>query len=277
MSASVPSDTSLYASGQSQPVWPPKEPLALINDNFVPARHGHPPAGTVPDEIVPTDAKKPKLFDSVKLPHSPLTLKNRAIVSPMCQYSAKDGHLSPYHIAHLGQFALHGVGAIMVEASGVTAAGRITPQDAGIYSDEHIKSHASVVSTLKSISEGLTVGCQLAHAGRKASTWSPCHRGERKQPHYVTDSEGGWEKDVIAPSAIPYGEGHITPRELTTEQVIEVRDQFIAAAKRAFDAGYDFVEVHSAHVSSLFIASQSSTHSHTLSLSYTHTLTHRVT
>lgn len=241
------SDTSHYASGQSQPVWPADKPLGLRNANFVPARLGHPPAGVVPEEILPEGQKKPKLFESAKLPHSTLTLKNRVVVSPMCQYSAKDGHLSPYHIAHLGQFALHGVGSIMVEASGVTAAGRITPDDAGIWSDEHIESHASVVSALKSISEGLTVGVQLAHAGRKASTWSPYHRGEKKNPAYVTDSEGGWEKDVVGPSALSYGKGHLVPRELTTDQVVEIREQFIKAADRAFAAGYDFVETHAAH------------------------------
>lgn len=165
----------------------------------------------------------------------------------MCQYSARDGFPSPYHLAHLGQFALHGVGTIMVEASGVTAAGRITPQDLGIWKDEHIAAHASLCSSLKSFTEGLTVGIQLAHAGRKASTWSPFHRGERKNKNYVTDAEGGWEKDVVAPSALPYGQGWLVPQELSTEGVQEFIQQWLAAARRAFAAGYDFVEIHSAH------------------------------
>lgn len=240
-------DTVRYASGQGPATWPADKPLQVLNSNFVPARYGHPPAGVVPEEIVPDGATRPVLFDSVKLPHSSLVLKNRVVVSPMCQYSARDGHLSPYHIAHLGQFALHGVGTIMVEASGVTPAGRITPQDAGLWSSEHVKSHASVVSVLKSISEGLTVGVQLAHAGRKASTWSPYHRGERKQQHYVTDSEGGWEKDVVAPSALPFGDGHLVPRELSTSEMQQLRDDFIKSADYAFEAGYDYIELHSAH------------------------------
>ncbi|CAO1632165.1 unnamed protein product [Sympodiomycopsis kandeliae] len=241
------SDTGRFAAGQLDPVWPADKPLEVYSSNYVPARLGHPPTGTVPDEIVPAQSKKPLLFESIKLPHSDITLKNRVVVSPMCQYSCKDGHLTPYHIAHLGQFALHGVGTIVVEASGVTAAGRITPQDAGIWSDEHIASHASVVSTLKAIAPGVTVVLQLAHAGRKASTWSPYHRGEKKNKNHVTDAEGGWEKEVLAPSPIAYNEGHIVPQEMSTAQVEEVRDQFIQASHRAFKAGYDGIEVHSAH------------------------------
>lgn len=169
------------------------------------------------------------------------------IVSPMCQYSSKDGFLTPYHLAHLGSFALHGAGTIIVEASAVTAAGRITPQDAGIWKDEHIASHASIVSSLKTMSAGLTVGIQLAHAGRKASTWSPYHRGDKKQQHYVTTAEGGWEEEVVAPSAIAYDEGHITPKELSTQAVKDLIQDFIQGARRAFKAGYDAVEIHSAH------------------------------
>lgn len=165
----------------------------------------------------------------------------------MCQYSVVDGYPSPYHLAHLGSFALHGAGTIVVEASGITPAGRITPQDLGIYKDDHIPAHTSLVSALKSFTEGLTVGIQLAHAGRKASTWSPFHRGERKVKEYVTDEEGGWVKDVVAPSALSWGKGWITPHALTTEEVKEVQAQFVAAAGRAFEAGYDFVELHAAH------------------------------
>lgn len=165
----------------------------------------------------------------------------------MCQYSANDGHLTPYHLAHLGSFALHGAGTIMVEASGVTAAGRITPQDAGIYTDEHIASHASIVSSLKTFTEGLTVGLQLAHAGRKASTWSPFYRGEHKHAEYVTKEEGGWPDEVVGPSALAYGEGWLKAKELSNQEVKDVVKQFVEGARRAFKAGYDFVEIHSAH------------------------------
>lgn len=204
----------------------------------------------------------------------PATPCSTSVVSPMCQYSARNGVPTPYHLAHLGQFALHGAGTIMVEASGVTAAGeeeqrpydssdhplnsvtrtpplsigRITPQDLGIWSDEQIPAHASLVTSLKSFTEDLTVGVQLAHAGRKSSTWSPFYRGDRKSPHYVSDAEGGWEKDTVGPSPIPYGEGWLTPRELTTQELQDIIQAFVVAARRAFnECGYDFVEVHSAH------------------------------
>lgn len=210
--------------------------------------------------------------DSQLAPATPCSI---SVVSPMCQYSARNGVPTPYHLAHLGQFALHGAGTIMVEASGVTAAGeqreklydhprhlslttltrisplrtgRITPQDLGIWSDEQIPAHASLVTSLKSFTEDLTVGVQLAHAGRKSSTWSPFYRGDRKSPHYVSDSEGGWEKDTVGPSPIPYGEGWLTPRELTTQELQDIIQAFVVAARRAFnECGYDFVEVHSAH------------------------------
>lgn len=157
---------TVYASGQEDPKWPADKPLALCLDNFVPVRLHHPPPGTVPDEIVPEGEKKPKLFESLQLPVTKsLTLKNRIVVSPMCQYSSNDGFVTPYHLAHLGSFALHGAGTIMIEASGVTPQGRITPQDCGIYKDEQIPALTSLVSALKSFTEGLTVGIQLAHAG----------------------------------------------------------------------------------------------------------------
>ncbi|PWN88379.1 FMN-linked oxidoreductase [Acaromyces ingoldii] len=242
-----PSQSTSYASGQQAPKWPADKPLALQINHFSPVREGHPPPGTVPDEIVAEGEERPLLFHSVQLPVSRLTLKNAIVVSPMCQYSVVDGYPSPYHLAHLGSFALHGAGTIMVEASGVTSAGRITPQDLGIYKDDHIPAHTSLVSALKSFTEGLTVGVQLAHAGRKASTWSPFHRGERKVKEYVTDEEGGWTKEVVAPSALAWGKGWITPRALSTAEVKEVQKQFVDAAARAFESGYDFVELHAAH------------------------------
>lgn len=238
------SPTDALVAGQSKPVWSGSEPLALLNDHYVPARIGYPPPGTVPDDILPAGVSRPKLFDSVDLPHSKLKLKNRAIVSPMCQYSSDDGFITPYHLAHLGSFALHGAGTIMIEASAVTPEGRITPQDVGIWKDEHIVAHSSLLSSLKAISAGLTVGIQLAHAGRKASDWSPYYRGDRKNRHYITRAEGGWDDNVVAPSALPYDEGHITPKELTTQEVKDLVQNFFEGARRAFKAGYDFVEVH---------------------------------
>lgn len=165
----------------------------------------------------------------------------------MCQYSCVDGFVTPYHLAHLGSFALHGAGTICVEAAGVTPQGRITSEDVGIWKDEHVPPHMSLVSALRSFTSELTVGIQLAHAGRKASTWSPFYEGPKKQPNYQTREEGGWPDEIVGPSAVPFGDEYLTPKELTLEEVRGIRQSFVDAARRAFDAGYDFVEIHSAH------------------------------
>ncbi|SOV03073.1 related to flavin oxidoreductase [Ustilago sp. UG-2017a] len=243
--------TSNFVSGLTSPLV--NHISALKIDNFVATRQGHPPPGSLPDSILPEGVEKPALFRTITLPFaSPedggkQTYKNRVIVSPMCQYSAKDGLPTPYHIAHLGSFALHGAGNVMVEASGVVPEGRITPQDLGIWSEKHRDAHKALVSALKSFTDGLGVGLQLAHAGRKASDWSPFSRGEKKEARYVTKEEGGWPEDVVAPSAIPYNDGYITPRALTTEEVKGLEDRFVQAARWAFEAGYDYVELHGAH------------------------------
>ena len=243
-------DASRFVSGLTAPLVDSIDALKI--SNFVPTRHGHPPPGAVPDSILPDGVAKPALFQTITLPFArpepsgAMTFKNRVIVSPMCQYSAKDGLPTPYHIAHLGSFALHGVGNVMVEASGVTPEGRITPQDLGIWSEAHRDAHKALVSVLKSFADGLGVGLQLAHAGRKASDWSPFYRGEKKTK-YATRQDGGWPEDVVAPSAIAYNEGSITPRALTTDEVKKLEDAFVQSARWAFEAGYDYVELHGAH------------------------------
>lgn len=126
--------------------------------------------------------------------------------------------------------------------------GRISPGDLGFYQDSHIPAHTSLVQSLKSFTPGLTLGIQLSHAGRKASTWPPFHRGEeRLNKDFVTEEEGGWENQVYSSSAIPYGPGHVTPKELSVDQIKKVEDDFVEAAHRASKAGYDFVELHCAH------------------------------
>ncbi|KIS71603.1 uncharacterized protein UMAG_00046 [Mycosarcoma maydis] len=243
-------DTSRFVSGLTPPLVDSIDALKI--SNFVPTRSGHPPPGSVPESILPEGVKKPALFQTLTLPFAApeqagkMTFKNRIIVSPMCQYSANNGLPTPYHIAHLGSFALHGVGNVMVEASGVEPEGRITPQDLGIWSEQHRDAHKALVSVLKSFTDGLGVGLQLAHAGRKASDWSPFYRGEKKQK-FVTQEEGGWPDRVVAPSAIAYAQGHVTPRALTTEDINKLQDKFVQSARWAFEAGYDYVELHSAH------------------------------
>lgn len=220
-----------------------------LKPSFYGARtEGNIAPGTIPDGWLPEGTERPKLFDTVVAPNGSgtLTLKNRIVVPPMCQYSSKDGFPTPFHLVHLGQCVLHGFGTVIVEATGVVPEGRISPEDVGIWNEEHVKAHSSLVAGLKSFGGDVKIGLQLAHAGRKASTWSPFYKGKQDTP-YIPESEGGWPAQVVSPSAIPYAEGHITPRELTTDEVYKVVDDFVAAADRAYRAGYDFVQLHSAH------------------------------
>ncbi|KAK0525924.1 hypothetical protein OC842_005355 [Tilletia horrida] len=227
---------------------------ALKTDNFVQTFAGHPPTGTFVKNMLPEDQEIPHLFRPLALRtkkdgnRSALVLKGRGLVSPMCMYSSLEGIPNPWTLAHLGSFAIHGASSIMVEASGVTPEGRITPQCLGIWNDEQAHAHANVVASLKRISDKLTVGLQIAHAGRKASTWSPYHRGERKHKEWVTKEEGGFPDDVVAPSAVPYKSDWLTPRELTKDEIKNLQQAFVDAAQRAYEvAGYDYVEIHSAH------------------------------
>ncbi|SNX81347.1 related to flavin oxidoreductase [Melanopsichium pennsylvanicum] len=244
-------DTSIFVSGLTAPVVDSIEALRI--SNFIPTRSGHPPPGSMPDSILPEGTTKPALFSTITLPFAApeqggkMTFKNRVFVSPMCQYSAKDGFPTPYHIAHLGSFALHGAGTVMVEASSVTPEGRITPHDLGLWSEAHRDAHKALVATIKSFADGLGMGVQLAHAGRKASDWSPFYRGEKKAAKYVTKEEGGWPEHVVAPSAIPYTDGYIVPKSPSTGEIKKLEDDFLKSARWAFEAGYDFVELHGAH------------------------------
>lgn len=175
---------------------------------------------------------------------SPLTLKsvtlrNRIGVSPMCQYSSEDGLLNDWHLAHLGARAVGGAGLIIVEATGVEPRGRITPWDAGIWSDQHIEPLARVNRFLKQ--QGAVPGIQLAHAGRKASTARPWDGG-----HSLADADGGWEP--LGPSPLVFG-AEITrpPRAMTVEDIRTVQEAFQSATRRALDAGCEWLELHAAH------------------------------
>jgi 2,4-dienoyl-CoA reductase-like NADH-dependent reductase (Old Yellow Enzyme family) len=168
-----------------------------------------------------------------------VTLKNRIVVSPMCQYSSIDGLADDWHLVHLGSRAVGGAGLIFVEATAVTAQGRITPADMGIWDDRHIEPLARIASFLHRM--GAVPGIQLAHAGRKASCLVPWEGGGRLK----TPEEGVWE--VVAPSAIPFREDDPVPRALDEAGIAEVVDAFTAAARRAIQAGFRVVEIHSAH------------------------------
>lgn len=167
-----------------------------------------------------------------------LTVSNRIGVSPMCQYSAEDGFATDWHLVHLGARAQGGAGLVMLEASAVTAEGRISPADLGIWKDEHVANLRRIAGFVHS--QGAAVGIQLAHAGRKASMSAP-FIAER----LVLPEEGGWEP--VAPSAVPFSPGYAMPRALSRAEIAATVEAFQLAARRALTAGFDFVEVHGAH------------------------------
>lgn len=158
----------------------------------------------------------------------------------MCQYSADNGHMTPWHIAHYGGIAQRGPGMIIIEATAVVPEGRITPGCAGLWLDSQIAPLKTVVEFAHS--QGQKIGIQLGHAGRKASAGPPW-LGSRPAP----DAAGGWVENVKAPSAIPFEDGDIVPKEMTSADIQNLKDAWVAAAKRALAAGVDLIEIHSAH------------------------------
>jgi 2,4-dienoyl-CoA reductase-like NADH-dependent reductase (Old Yellow Enzyme family) len=167
-----------------------------------------------------------------------VTLRNRVGVSPMCQYSSADGFANDWHLVHLGSRAVGGAGLVMAEATAVEARGRISPQDLGIWSDAHVAPLARIAVFVEA--HGAVAAIQLAHAGRKASNSRPW---EGDGP--VSDAQGGW--NPVAPSAIPFKDGWRVPTAMSEEQIGEVLAAFRAAARRAREAGFRWVELHAAH------------------------------
>ncbi|WP_210604591.1 NADH:flavin oxidoreductase/NADH oxidase [Brevibacterium oceani] len=170
-----------------------------------------------------------------------LTFRNRIWVPPMCQYSVtrEDGVPAPWHTVHYGSMARGGAGAVIVEATGVVPEGRISARDLGLWNDEQRDAFVPIVDFLHS--QGAAAGIQLAHAGRKASTfpeWGTDRSGS------LPESEGGWQ--TVAPSALAF-EGLAEPRALTESEIAEVVRAFAASARRSMEAGFDFVEIHAAH------------------------------
>jgi 2,4-dienoyl-CoA reductase-like NADH-dependent reductase (Old Yellow Enzyme family) len=165
--------------------------------------------------------------------------RNRIVVSPMCEYSSRDGFANDWHMVHLGSRAIGGAGAILTEASAVMADGRISSADLGIYSDEHIEPLARIFRFIEE--HGAVSGMQLAHAGRKASTAKPWTGGGPVPP-----ADGGWEP-IWGPSAIPFREGWQVPRALTIHGIKDIVHAFAAAAGRVLNAGGRIVEIHAAH------------------------------
>jgi len=177
------------------------------------------------------------LFDPLAI--RDITFANRVFVSPMCQYSSTDGFASDWHFVHLGSRAVGGAGLVLTEATAVLPEGRISPQDLGIWKDDHIEPLARVVRFIHE--QGSVAGMQLAHAGRKASTYAPW-AGHGTVP----ESNGGWN-NVVAPSALPFTDSYPMPRALSVDAINSIVSAFAAAARRACEAGFRVIEVHAAH------------------------------
>ena len=168
-----------------------------------------------------------------------VVLRNRIVVSSMCEYSSDDGFATDWHLVHLGSRAVGGAALVMAEATAVAPEGRISPADLGIWKDEHVEMLSRITRFIKS--QGALAGIQLAHAGRKASTEIPW-----KGNQYVPPEDDGWYP-IYAPSAIPFRENDAVPVELDASGIKRVRKAFVDGAKRALDAGFDVVEIHAAH------------------------------
>jgi 2,4-dienoyl-CoA reductase-like NADH-dependent reductase (Old Yellow Enzyme family) len=177
-----------------------------------------------------------QLFSSLRLRE--LQFRNRVFVSPMCQYSSVDGMPSAWHLVHLGSRAVGGAGLVMVEATGVTPEGRISPHDTGIWSDAQRDAFAPIAHFIKE--QGSVPGIQMAHAGRKASTDKPWLGGAP-----ISAEKGGWQP--VAPSALPFSPKHNMPRAMTHADINGVMAAFVDAARRAHTAGFEVVELHAAH------------------------------
>lgn len=167
-----------------------------------------------------------------------ITLKNRIVVSPMCEYSSEDGFANDWHLVHLGSRAVGGAGLVITEAAAVVPEGRISPDDLGIWKDEHVQFLKRITDFIHA--QGAVAGIQLAHAGRKASTSSPW-KGNNPLP----EEAGGWQ--TVAPSAIPYKSTDPIPKELSRAEIKKCVQDFENAAKRSIDAGFKVIEIHAAH------------------------------
>lgn len=178
-----------------------------------------------------------KLFQPLSLKN--ISLSNRLVVAPMCQYSAIDGFASDWHLVHLGQFAIGKAAAVIQEATAVVPEGRISFWDLGIWKDEHIEKYKQITSFIAS--QGSIPGIQLAHAGRKGSDNRPWEgRGQ-----FSPESAFGWQ--TVAPSAIPFAENDYTPVALSKEDIAYIVDNFKQATQRSLAAGYQIIEIHAAH------------------------------
>ena len=178
----------------------------------------------------------PHLFSKLRM--RDVDFANRIAVSPMCQYSSVDGYANDWHFAHLAARAVGGAGLVFTEAAAVTPEGRISPQDLGVWSEKHFEPLERIVRFLDA--QGARAGVQLAHAGRKASTYRP-GAGNGAVP----EASGGWRP--LAPSAVAFNDAYPMPDEMTVDQIHAAHRAFAVAAERAFAAGFRVIEIHGAH------------------------------
>ncbi|MET3513048.1 2,4-dienoyl-CoA reductase-like NADH-dependent reductase (Old Yellow Enzyme family) [Pseudacidovorax sp. 1753] len=178
------------------------------------------------------------LFEPLRL--GALTLPNRIVIAPMCQYSAEEGRAADWHCIHYGHLALSGAGMLILEATAVSPEGRISPADLGLYDEASEAAMADMLRAIRGHSD-MPIAVQLAHAGRKASSRAPWDGGSQLRP----DEPGGWL--AVAPSALPHGDGEVPPAALDDAGLAKVRDDFVAAAKRAVRVGLQGIELHAAH------------------------------
>jgi 2,4-dienoyl-CoA reductase-like NADH-dependent reductase (Old Yellow Enzyme family) len=185
----------------------------------------------------PATSKAVHLFSPLQI--RDVHLRNRIGVSPMCEYSSVDGYANDWHLVHLGSRAVGGAAIVLTEAAAVLSEARISPQDLGLWSDDHIPMLSRIFRFVED--QGAVPGMQLAHAGRKASTAAPWNGGKA-----VPESDGGW-RPVFAPSPVLFAEGYVTPEQVDEQGIARVVKGFADATRRAREAGARIIEIHSAH------------------------------
>ncbi len=202
-----------------------------------PAMSDSPHSGCVSD--VDHDRNLPEVDLLAPLTLRGVTLRNRIVVSPMCQYCAQDGMPDDWHLVHLGSRAVGGAGLVFTEATAVTPQGRITLGDTGIWNDEQAAFFGRIADFIHRM--GAVAGIQLAHAGRKASCQLPWLGGASLK----SSAEGAWQ--TVAPSAIPFAEDDPAPQALSESEIADIQQAFVTATKRAVAVGYRVIELHAAH------------------------------
>jgi 2,4-dienoyl-CoA reductase-like NADH-dependent reductase (Old Yellow Enzyme family) len=184
---------------------------------------------------------KPLLFTSMAI--RDISFKNRVVIAPMATYSAVDGIAQDFHFAHWGRLILGGAGCVFIEATAVSAQGRITNGDLGLWSDAHIPGLKRVADFMKT--QNVVPAIQLGHAGRKGSMQRPWFGNGALTAEDLARGEKKW--DTVAPTATPLGKGHIVPHQLTIPELAALKEEWVSAGKRAIEAGFDVLEIHNAH------------------------------